>query len=96
MTAHAVKGFRERCAEAGMDGYIAKPVQPDELFETLSSISANAPCANAREPDMASYFAGKNGFPDSSVRQIMSEDSAIGGSYARQSVDFRPSTVWRR
>lgn len=42
MTAHAVRGFRDRCAEAGMDGYIPKPVQPDELYEALKSISADS------------------------------------------------------
>jgi two-component system sensor histidine kinase/response regulator len=38
MTAHAIKGFRERCMEAGMDGYISKPIQPAELYKALESV----------------------------------------------------------
>ena len=38
MTAHAMKGDRERCLEAGMDDYVAKPLQPDELFTTMERL----------------------------------------------------------
>jgi signal transduction histidine kinase/CheY-like chemotaxis protein len=38
MTAHVMKGDRERCLECGMDGYIAKPLQTRELDEVLASV----------------------------------------------------------
>ena len=34
-TAHAIKGDRQRCLDAGMDGYLAKPVRADELIQTV-------------------------------------------------------------
>ena len=40
MTAHAMKGDMERCLEAGMDGYVSKPVNPEELFRTIEGLGA--------------------------------------------------------
>jgi PAS domain S-box-containing protein len=42
MTAHAMKGDRELCLEAGMDDYISKPIVPQALAEALEKWVENA------------------------------------------------------
>jgi PAS domain S-box-containing protein len=50
MTAHAMKGDRERCIEAGMDDYIAKPFLPKTLAEILDKWLSHSPESLSARP----------------------------------------------
>jgi two-component system, sensor histidine kinase and response regulator len=38
LTANAMKGDRERCLAGGMDGYVAKPIRPQQLFDAIAGL----------------------------------------------------------
>ena len=45
MTAHAMKGDREHCLEAGMDGYVSKPIRAEELHQAIALLCDGLPAA---------------------------------------------------
>jgi PAS domain S-box-containing protein len=53
MTAHAMKGDRQRCLAAGMDGYVAKPIQTQELLEAIRTLNVASPAPTAPPPSLA-------------------------------------------
>ena len=51
LTAHAMKGDREKCLAAGMDGYISKPIRPQDLDAVLEQyVGRRTNLAKALEP----------------------------------------------
>jgi CheY-like chemotaxis protein len=52
MTAHAMAGYQERCLQAGMDGYVTKPIRPELLLQALAKC-AGEPAQEALACDVA-------------------------------------------
>jgi PAS domain S-box-containing protein len=58
MTAHAMQGDREQCLEAGMDGYLAKPIDPKTFLQTVEGISERSTESESGEGDETTRAAG--------------------------------------
>jgi PAS domain S-box-containing protein len=50
LTAQAMSGDRERCIAAGMDGYVTKPIVPDQLCNEIRRVRAGAASSASRPP----------------------------------------------
>jgi len=57
LTAQAMKGDREKCFEAGMDGYVSKPLRVAELFAVMHQVLALRGSSRPAGPDPGSREA---------------------------------------
>ena len=76
MTAHAMQGDRRRCLIVGMDDYVAKPVNADELRAALGRWVESSPVAANGEPDTGIETGVTIGAVDTAVVPRTREDSS--------------------
>jgi two-component system, sensor histidine kinase and response regulator len=61
LTAHALKGDRERFLAAGMDGYLSKPIHADELFQAIEATQTDLPLSETGTHDPKAVLGSQGG-----------------------------------
>jgi len=85
LTAHAMKDVRERCLQAGMDGYVSKPIRIKDLFAAIRAVVANPDQPRGCLPEEDS---ADSALPDSG--QLSDQEGLALGSAARASSRDEP------
>ncbi len=78
MTAHAMKGDREKCLEAGMDGYVSKPIKVKELLDAIDAVIPSAISAKeaAMEPTLHTPYKAMN--YEKALAQMEGDNELLG------------------
>ncbi|MBW2609779.1 MAG: response regulator [Deltaproteobacteria bacterium] len=89
MTAHAMKGDRERCFEKGMDDYISKPVEPDKLVEVIERQLSKSSSKDPKATDDKS-ISDDEGFDGSDLPKRFDGDNELFKKLLRKLLEEVP------
>src|SRR5580692_3986282 len=81
MTAHAMHGDRERCIAAGMDGYLAKPIDPKSFLQTVEGISQQV-------------TQSETGGQQSEAREGSTDQASVGRGAGGRALDVTALLEW--
>ena len=89
MTAHAMKGDREQCLAAGMDGYLSKPVKREELFDAVERHSYESPA-----PEKDRLARKQPGLDRAAVLARLDGDEELLAELAGLFIQESPKRLW--
>jgi PAS domain S-box-containing protein len=90
LTANAIKGEYEKCRKAGMNGYVSKPFEEDELIKTLAGMLGGT---ETMPPAERPIIAGKGLYSLEKLQQISPDDPVFLAKMLRLFLAEIPAAV---